>query len=275
MYWFQLIWYIVTPCVTVKLCMWKYKNGPELLSASVDKLLIESVETSALRFNLLKVLLHLFSPFSLMRAHSWTLKPVCVCIFKCAYVCVCVFRCTYRSSVFRLKRSNHTWDLKYVSCGVDSTSADAISRWRRIWRKEGLFRGLQFLRIQDGKDSCVHSQCTVKSIKSSLCHYSNLLIFCLSFLIPTVHFQASLTSTVWGGSWSRRGSSQVRAAVGCCFPHPRWWQMSPHLYKVSLQLASPTAPLRRTLKLSQAFIYSGSLIEVKISLTKKRNPSEE
>lgn len=45
------------------------KSKPELLSASVDQLLIESVETSAIRFNLLKVLLHLFPPFSLMRVH--------------------------------------------------------------------------------------------------------------------------------------------------------------------------------------------------------------
>ena len=43
---------------------------------------------------------------------------------------------------------HHTWDLKYVSCGVDSTSADAMSRWRRIWRKEGRFLGLQFLQIR-------------------------------------------------------------------------------------------------------------------------------
>lgn len=172
----------------------------------------------------------------------------------------------------QIQRRNHTWDLKYVSCGVDSTSADAISRWSRIWRKEGLFLGLQFLQIQDGKDGCGHLQCTVKPIKSlyhrrtpphaSTLHpcfyYSNLLIFCFSFafffLTLTVHFQALLTSTAWGGSWSHQGSSRVRVAEGCCFPHPRWWQTSPHLYKGSLQLTSPTAPLRRTLKLSQVLL---------------------
>lgn len=62
------------------------------------------------------------------------------------------------------QRSNHTWDLKYVSCGVDSTSADAISRWRRIWRKDGLFLGLQFLQIQDGKDNCVHLHCEINQV---------------------------------------------------------------------------------------------------------------
>lgn len=43
-------------------------NKPELLSAPVDQFLVKSVETSALGFNLLKVLFHLLSPFSLMRA---------------------------------------------------------------------------------------------------------------------------------------------------------------------------------------------------------------
>lgn len=93
---------------------------------------------------------------------------------------------------------------------------------------------------------------------SLICSFSAYLV--LSFLFLAVHFQALLTSTVWGGSWSRQGSSQVQAAVGCCFPRPRWWQMSPHLCKESLQSASPTAPLRRTFKLSQAlFIQEVSL----------------
>lgn len=38
-----------------------------------------------------------------------------------------------------------TWDWKYVSCGVDKMSAEAMSRCRRICRKEGLFLVLQFL----------------------------------------------------------------------------------------------------------------------------------
>lgn len=44
------------------------ESKPELLSASVDQFLIESVDTSTLGFNLLEVLFHLLPPFSLMRA---------------------------------------------------------------------------------------------------------------------------------------------------------------------------------------------------------------
>ena len=161
----------------------------------------------------------------------------------CAIICGCV--CVFDSDGGIRDR---TWDLKYVSCGVDSTSADAISRWRRIWRKEGLFLGLQFLQNQDGKDNCVHSQCTVKSIKSSSLRLTVFIIVLSSSQLS----RRWLTNTVWGGSWSHQGSFQVWAAEDCCFPHPRWWQMSPRLYKGSLQLASPTVPLRTTFKLSQA-----------------------
>lgn len=41
---------------------------PELLSAPVDQFLVEPVQTSTLRFDLLKVPFHLFPPFSLMKA---------------------------------------------------------------------------------------------------------------------------------------------------------------------------------------------------------------
>lgn len=62
---------------------------------------------------------------------------------------------------------------------------------------------------QTQDSSCIHSFCP--------------------FPFLAVHFQELLTSTAWGGSWSHQGSSQVQVAAGCCFPHPRWWQMSPHL----------------------------------------------
>lgn len=82
---------------------------------------------------------------------------------------------------------NNTWDLKYVSWGVDSTSADAISRWRRIWRKEGLFLGLQFLQIQDGKTQlCTFTMhCKINKILkpqtySSQCNYFQPLPLLLS-----------------------------------------------------------------------------------------------
>lgn len=41
-----------------------------------------------------------------------------------------------------------TWDLKYVSCGVPSRSAEAMSRWRRICLKDGRFLGLPCLQKQ-------------------------------------------------------------------------------------------------------------------------------
>lgn len=140
---------------------------------------------------------------------------------------------------------NHTWDLKYVSCGVDSTSADAISKWRRIWRKEGLFLGLQFLKVHT---RCLYDQSEnyklVKHLPSTCAAYFlPLAVMCTCFM--------DITSTVWGGSWSRRGSSQVLAAGGCCSPHPRWWLRSPHLCKGSLLSTFPTAPLQRTLKQSE------------------------
>lgn len=56
----------------------KKKNlRPELLSASVDQFLIEPVQTSTLRFDLLKVPFHLFSPFSLMRESSISVNQLC------------------------------------------------------------------------------------------------------------------------------------------------------------------------------------------------------
>jgi len=153
------------------------------------------------------------------------------------------------------EESNHTWDLKYVSCGVDSTSADAISRWRRIWRKEGLFRGLQFLQIK--QEGTLTTHCQIHKVLETEANAFLVVttlscLFSASLVLPYYFFQTSLTSTAWGGPWSRRGSSPGWAAGGCCFPHPRWWQTSPRLCKGPLQLASPTAPLQRTLKGSQA-----------------------
>lgn len=47
----------------------------------------------------------------------------------------------------------HTWDLKYVSWGVESTSAEAMSRCSKICRNDGRFRGLLFLEgIEVGRD---------------------------------------------------------------------------------------------------------------------------
>lgn len=82
----------------------------------------------------------------------WGLITVRAHVDACLHICLYTFKCWF-------ERPDHTWDLKYVSCGVDSTSADAISKWRRIWRKEGLLLGLQFLQIHKRKDNCVHLQC--------------------------------------------------------------------------------------------------------------------
>lgn len=102
---------------------------------------------------------------------------------------------------------NHTWDLKYVSCGVDSTSADAMSKCRRIWRKEGLFLGLQFLQSHK---RCLYDQ----SINYKPVHKSTLnLCFCsfLHFFLPLV-FCACVSGTL--PALSEEDLEAVGAALG-------------------------------------------------------------
>lgn len=55
-----------------------------------------------------------------------------------------------------------------------------------------------------------------------------------------------LTSIASGAVWSCLDSYQVRAAVDCCSPLPRWSLRSPHPCRAPLLSASPTARRRRT-----------------------------
>lgn len=109
---------------------------------------------------------------------------------------LCVFESvfTFKYKLLQKQGCSHTWDLKYVSCGVDSTSADAISRWRRIWRKEGLFLGLQFLQIHK---RCSYDQNNYKLVKHlpSACASVPVCIFSTSgFLVHVFqgHYQHCL-----------------------------------------------------------------------------------
>lgn len=89
-------------------------------------------------------------------------------------VCTFITCFTFKIKLAQNQGWNRTWDLKYVSCGVDSTSADAMSKWRRIWRKDGLFLGLQFLQIHK-RCSCDHSE---NSEASTLKHLPSTWVFC-------------------------------------------------------------------------------------------------
>lgn len=110
---------------------------------------------------------------------------------------------------------------------------------------------LAYSSCKSTKDACMTNQ---KTGNLSNIYPQPVLLFLSVYFLPLAFLCMcfmDITSTVWGGSWSRQGSSQVLAAGDCCSPPPRWWQRSPRLYKGSLLSTFPTAPLQRTLKQSE------------------------
>lgn len=173
--------------------------------------------------------------------------------FNCSHLCIymCILKCNKFFKVLPFSwKLPETWSMFLEESTVHRLTLypdEEGSGGKKVY-----FWAYSSCESKMGKHSCAHLQCTVKSIKSlnhrltAPCtttfnprlYYSHLSSppCCAHFFfsIPTAHFQTLLTSTVWGGSWSHLDSSPVWGAEGCCFPHPRWLQMSRRLYKESL-----------------------------------------
>lgn len=210
-----------------KCCFTSSRHSAWWEHVSVNQLCLARADTEAS--------VMLYCSYCLMHIHVWTFLVICG---------VYSDRELWR---------RHTWDLKYVSWGVDSTSADAISRWRRIWRKEGLFLGLQFLQIQNEKDSCVHLQWTVKSIKSlnpqTCCaHYSSLFV-------PTVHFQTFAHQHCLRRILKPSGQLSGMGSCRLLFPTPHMMaDESTSLYGISpVSISHSTTPNDLKVKLSFSY----------------------
>lgn len=107
-------------------------NKPELLPAAVNQFLVEPMKTSALGFNLLKVLFHLLSPFSLMRAHFCS--PIlhsshclsCVAFHLTDYfvsLCVCVCLLVYINIQWYVQIIEYLQSTKTINCSIETLKA--------------------------------------------------------------------------------------------------------------------------------------------------------